>query len=211
MARKYTSQVRQRQVEETRTAIVSAAAQLLASTPPDISMPEVAERASVGVATVYRYFPNKDELFDAVYDDWMASARDLLAGVELQSLDDLLDILGELWGRQAMNEPLERAMSLRSPVGLATRRRRRNRRRQVVVDLLEGVTSQLPDAEARALNAVVLLLTSTAARAHMSEYWDFNSAQAARVSRWAVRTLVRAAVRHGVTLESGSPSVRMGR
>ena len=161
-------------------------------------MPDVAARAGVGIATVYRNFPNKEELFDAVYDEWMASARELFARVELRSLDDLLGILAELWSRQAEHESLERVMSLRTPVGLATRRRRRNRRRQVVVDLLIDETSTMAGSEARVLHALVLLLTSTAAKAHMAEYWDFTVDEAADASRWAVRTLVREARRRGV-------------
>ena len=50
----------------TRSRIVRAVADLVAEAhPASISVPAVAKRAGVGVATVYRYFPTKEALLDA--------------------------------------------------------------------------------------------------------------------------------------------------
>src|SRR5215203_1486893 len=50
----------------TRGRIVQAVADLVAEAhPASISVPAVAKRAGVGVATVYRYFPTKEALLDA--------------------------------------------------------------------------------------------------------------------------------------------------
>jgi TetR/AcrR family transcriptional repressor of mexCD-oprJ operon len=50
--------------ERVATAILSAAARLFATRGDEASMAEVAERAGVARATVYRYFPNRQQLLD---------------------------------------------------------------------------------------------------------------------------------------------------
>ncbi|WP_066583087.1 TetR/AcrR family transcriptional regulator [Cellulomonas timonensis] len=52
--------------ERNRQAIVCAAASSFAEQGSDVPMEEVARRAGVGVATLYRRFPSRDELIEAV-------------------------------------------------------------------------------------------------------------------------------------------------
>ena len=49
-----------------RARILAAASELFAQRGLDASMPELAERAGVGVGTVYRAFPDKDHVLSAV-------------------------------------------------------------------------------------------------------------------------------------------------
>lgn len=52
-----------------RNRILAAATELFATRPyPLVSMDEVAETARMGKATVYRYFPSKEDLYVAVFD-----------------------------------------------------------------------------------------------------------------------------------------------
>ena len=55
--------------------LVDAAGVLLAERGPDVSLEDVAQRAGVGIATLYRHFPNKEELVRAVIEH--AFARDV--------------------------------------------------------------------------------------------------------------------------------------
>ncbi|HEX5939737.1 MAG TPA: TetR/AcrR family transcriptional regulator [Dehalococcoidia bacterium] len=56
---------------EKREAVMAAALDLFASRTFDrTSMPGLAERASVGPGTIYRYFASKEELGNAVYLRW---------------------------------------------------------------------------------------------------------------------------------------------
>src|SRR4051812_19611536 len=103
MARRYASETRDNQKAATRSEIVSAAARLLSEPPPDVQIPEVARAASVSAATVYRYFPTKDALLDAVYERWMEGARRVLADTP-DDREALLDRLGDLWAAQAADE-----------------------------------------------------------------------------------------------------------
>ena len=60
------SRPRRADAERNRARILDAAAELFAERGLDASMPELAERAGVGVGTVYRAFPDKEHLLGAV-------------------------------------------------------------------------------------------------------------------------------------------------
>jgi AcrR family transcriptional regulator len=52
-----------------RQRVLTAAAQVFAERGLDVSLDEVAHVAGVGVGTVYRRFPNKEALIDALFED----------------------------------------------------------------------------------------------------------------------------------------------
>jgi AcrR family transcriptional regulator len=63
--------------------LVEAAAASIAELGPNVSLEEVAKRAGVGIGTLYRHFPNRQALLEAVYRDQVnancARGRELLA------------------------------------------------------------------------------------------------------------------------------------
>jgi AcrR family transcriptional regulator len=67
-----------------RAAVLAAAKKLFADQGLDAQMPEVARTAKVGVGTVYRHFPTKDELIAAlVVDRFERLAEKAREGLEL--------------------------------------------------------------------------------------------------------------------------------
>ena len=66
-----------------RARILAAARAAFAEQGPDASLEGIARSAGVGIGTLYRHFPNRQELVEAVFQDSMeqrcADARDLLA------------------------------------------------------------------------------------------------------------------------------------
>jgi AcrR family transcriptional regulator len=52
--------------------IVEVARQVFAEQGAAASLDEVAKRAGVGPGTLYRHFPTRDDLYDAVLKDWVA-------------------------------------------------------------------------------------------------------------------------------------------
>ncbi|MEA2395960.1 MAG: hypothetical protein QOJ82_3851 [Solirubrobacteraceae bacterium] len=73
---------RRADAERNRTRILQAASELFAERGLDASMPELAERAGVGVGTVYRAFPDKEHLLGAVIAErlrWFADQVDATA------------------------------------------------------------------------------------------------------------------------------------
>lgn len=66
--------------------ILDAAAALLAERGASVSMADIAEAAGVGRATVYRYFPSRDALLDALCTAGSAELSRLLGGADLDRI-----------------------------------------------------------------------------------------------------------------------------
>src|SRR3954471_23127058 len=65
--RPYRSELRTRQADDTRSAILDAAVRVSARGIAMLSIPDVAPEAGVSVPTVYRHFGTKQEMLDAMY------------------------------------------------------------------------------------------------------------------------------------------------
>jgi len=87
--------------ERNRERIVAAARDAFAERGLDVPIEEVARRAGVGIGTVYRRFPDKEALIDAVFED---ALRDLVAIVRA-ALDE-----PDAW--RGFSRYLERIMEL---------------------------------------------------------------------------------------------------
>ena len=65
-------------------ALLAEARDSFAKHGADVFLDDIAKRAGVGVATLYRHFPTREALLDAVARDWteavLAEARELVAG-----------------------------------------------------------------------------------------------------------------------------------
>lgn len=72
-----------RDAERNRQLILDAARELFAVRGLDVSMDEIARRAGVGVGTVYRRFPDKDLLIDALFED----SLETIVGIAGESLE----------------------------------------------------------------------------------------------------------------------------
>ena len=64
-----------RDAERNRQLILEAAKAVFAQRGLDASLEEVAHEAGLGVGTVYRRFPNREALVDALFDDMVASIQ----------------------------------------------------------------------------------------------------------------------------------------
>jgi AcrR family transcriptional regulator len=74
-----------RDAERNRALLVAAARDAFAADGIEVSVEEIARRAGVGVATLYRRFPTKEELIDAVLEDAFAEiCQAAVDGLELE-------------------------------------------------------------------------------------------------------------------------------
>lgn len=76
---------------ENNQKLIEAAKEVLGSGGPDASLEAVARRAGVGIATLYRHFPTREDLFHAVYRHEVEQLI-RLAG-ELRERNDALEAL----------------------------------------------------------------------------------------------------------------------
>jgi AcrR family transcriptional regulator len=79
---------RREDARRNRVAVIDAALRLLAEK-PDASMQEIADASGLGRTTVYRHFPNRDELFAALLDhaldhSWAASEEVFARGLPFE-------------------------------------------------------------------------------------------------------------------------------
>lgn len=76
---------------ENRQKLIDAAKDVLGSGGPDASLEAVARRAGVGIGTLYRHFPTREDLFQAVYRHEVEQLIRLAA--ELRERNDALEAL----------------------------------------------------------------------------------------------------------------------
>ncbi|MEI7643096.1 MAG: helix-turn-helix domain-containing protein [Chloroflexales bacterium] len=81
-----------RDVQRNMERVLQAAQELFAERGPDVKMEDVARRAGVGIGTIYRRFPSKEQLFAAVSAVACQHTRHCLA----QAADDAHDPLEKL-------------------------------------------------------------------------------------------------------------------
>ena len=179
--------IRDRHRQTTRDAIVGAAAELLVEEDAAaLSVPAVSERSGVSVRTIYRYFPSKADLVDAVglIDDPAITAG------PLPSVDgtDLHAWLKKGWSDDVQT-PMLRAQ-LRTAAGVEVRRERRRRHRDFVYAVLDRWGIEAEGEAREALADLLLLLTGGAARFEMTDVLEAPVQRATAAAAWAVEAVL---------------------
>ncbi|MFD4545815.1 TetR/AcrR family transcriptional regulator [Streptomyces sp. NPDC058251] len=123
-----------------RTKVLAAAARALTDHGLDVSLGEIARQAGVGTGTVYRHFPSKEILLEAVLvqhvDDLVAAARLWAARTAPTAafFGFLLDVVDKSYGRRYVCEAVTTDTSWPRPSLAASARRFR----QVLDELLRA-------------------------------------------------------------------------
>ena len=181
------SSLRDRQADVIREAILDAlAARLDHDNPDDIAMPQVAADAGISLRTLYRYFPTREAVFDAVGDHVVAR---LGLPRDIDGADDIAPVFLESARLGAKSPQLVRAM-LWTRLGRRARSPHRHRRVASVTAALAEVTSHLSAAEARRRKAAVVYLCSLPAWITVSEECELSAEDARRGIAWAIEALV---------------------
>jgi AcrR family transcriptional regulator len=98
-----------RDAQRNRERIRKAAWELFTERGIEVTLDDIAERAGVGVGTVYRRYPNKDALLDDLYEDRLAEvarrAEESLANPD--AWEALIGFLGYIQEGFAANRALE--------------------------------------------------------------------------------------------------------
>jgi AcrR family transcriptional regulator len=172
----------------TRRRIVAAVSALIAEEhPATISVPAVAGRAGVGVATVYRYFPTKEALLDAAAREVVTPGAARLP----RSFDELEPAMTAAWGELEHQLPLVRNQ-FASPVGRELHRRRWETKHAAMASVLRSEGLDPDGAAGRRLLGVADVLTSSTALLELHDKAGVAVEDAAAWCAWAVRVLHQA-------------------
>jgi AcrR family transcriptional regulator len=201
---------REKQRTRTRQALIAAADELFAQgRVPTVA--EVAERAEVGRATAYRYFPTQESL---LLETTFLGDQDAM-----RALPELADKMEDPAARVAeavrtgADWTLEREarlrMILRASLDPAGQTKRPARRRKYIADLLASVKDELPKESYERLSAALTLLFGIDPIVSLADNSDTDREAIPDVLAWTAESLVRAALQPPATagrIVTSSPS-----
>jgi AcrR family transcriptional regulator len=189
-ARRYTNTLREEQAAQTRARILEATVALLAEGGEgEVAMPEVAARAGVSLRTVYRNFPSRDALLDAVAN-WITEQFEAQMGAfptsasEYQATADMLHLVTDI-------EPLYRAL-FASAAGRAAHVRSNTGRTGLIQKAFAAELEGVPPAQRRRFVAVMYLLQSSNGVLFLKDYTGLEPDDMVKALKWATTVLSEA-------------------
>lgn len=185
--RSYDNSHRTALAEQTKTAILEAAKSLLIEEDgTNFSIAAVAERSGVSTATIYRHFPNRDQLMVGLESHLAQSmGRPKLP----ETLDDLLDGATAITEFYARSGPTMRRI-LSRPEFQDMASAGRKSRDELISKILEPLTEHLPEDEAKATRGVVRALYSFDTWDTVTGRLGASNEAATRALAWATRALI---------------------
>lgn len=193
-ARPYRSELRKRQVDETRSRILDATVRVMARGLASTSIPAVAREAGVSVPTVYRHFRTKRDLFSALYPHMVY--RGAMAQLPLpDSLDGFGPGLRKQFASLDAVGDVERA-AMASPAGEEARRSNMPHRVARTRELTETIVPKGSTIDRERLTRLLVVLTGAAAFRTWRDHLGCSPDEAADDVEWAVRTLIGGSTRN---------------
>ena len=188
-AGQHTQSLRAQQAEVTRDRILAAMAELItADHPTEISMDAVANAAGVAQRTVFRHFPNREALlggFAAWVDERLTARADPGRPTTPGALARAARIFFPSFDEHGALFRAVRAMRLNRELA----EHRRAARTAYVTTAVEPLVRDLDEADARRVQAIMHLLTSSDAFFSMQDNYGLDGAEAAEAVVWAVDVL----------------------
>jgi AcrR family transcriptional regulator len=188
--RPYSSPLRDSQTQRTRDLILDALTLMLSELPADqISTREIAQRAGVSLATVYRHYPDRQALLEGLADRVDVGARGMGTFGPPRSLDQLL--------ARAVNDfalPEQHVVEATAEALLNADPRRLSRAsRARTEELRQLVAESFPDADARdhvRITALLRIIYSAQTWLRMREEFGIPGTESGPIMSWALQTLV---------------------
>jgi AcrR family transcriptional regulator len=192
-ARKYRSELRARQAEETRARILDATVRVIAGGLAYVSIPAVAREAGVSVPTIYRHFATKRDLLAAVYPHGARRAG-LDKLVPPSSIDELRDGVREYFDRTDSIDDLTRA-AMAGPASEEVRRLNIPTRLAVFRRLADSIEPELAEADRDRIARLLMILTTSAALRMWRDHLGSSVDEAADDVDWVVRAAISSATK----------------
>ena len=197
--RPYRSPLREAQAETTRTLILDALAELVAEIGhADVAIKELAVRAGTSERTVYRHFPDRTALFEAlierIADEQAWSSTD--EALHLDTVADLEAAIVDSFDRFEVEEvPTRAAASMSEAMGrsagesLVRNQRHGTEIRRLVPDL--------PDDEFTRLLGILRVVMSSRTWLRLKDEFGVDGADSGPLVAWVVRLVLDDVARTG--------------
>ena len=194
--------LREEQRELTRRMVLGAVLGLVAEgTLDQVSVPAVARRSGVSVATIYRYFPSKDDLLAAAAAEPSRLALESADRPVAQPGDDEFAVfLRAMWHEFSGNLPLLRHQ-ISSEAGREMRRARVDDGRDRLAAYVETFGVDPRSVEGERLISLIMLVSGSMALVELHDRQGVGVDDAIEASLWAVQALIDATNRDGAVLD----------
>ncbi len=191
---------RPNQRARTRKDLLEAASRLLKQG-RKLTVEDVAAEAMVSRATAYRYFPNADMLILEATLDWaMPDVEELFRGASDDPVERLERVDVALTDMMAANEPAFRTMlaqSLQRSVEDSEYPVRQNRRAALIEGALAPARDRFAPGALAVLASALAVMIGTESMVAFADVLQLDAERAREVRRWAIRSLVDAALAAG--------------
>lgn len=182
--------LRERQKSLTRDAILDALAETIVDQGlHDFSVQDVADRAGVSHRTVYRHFPDRDALLDALAEKLDALFRARGLPLLPDSADEIARQVRPAFELFTDHPRLVRAVAV-GALGTDRQPRTRQVRDRVFREKVEEAAGELPEGAVRRASAVVRYLASSLAWVVLTDQLGLEDDDATEAVSWAVETLL---------------------
>jgi AcrR family transcriptional regulator len=183
------SNLRKKQTETTRQQILDLAWELLVTYPHEqFSHDAIAERGGMAVRTVYRHFPHRTDLLQALWQ----RVRDE-SGTRFPSMEgEIVPLVLETFGHFHDHEPLIRS-SLAFPASMELREQGSLEGRAAFRKSLKEILQRLPNASQRRIVAVCLGIWSAPFWQLLRDRGELNREEAQEAGAWAMEVILNAA------------------
>lgn len=176
---------RERNREEVRTRISDAVIALLADGRSEINHDVVANSTGISRRTIYRYFVDRQALLAGASDRVRELAGKRVAFPTTEA--DLLDTKSIYTGLDRIAPVATLVRS--TPHGRAMRLAQKDERQASYIAAAADAVKDLPEGD-RLLATAMLQVLHTTPWLEMRDHWDLTGEQIARVTGWAMRTLM---------------------
>lgn len=193
--RSYTSPLRHHQQEITRDRIIEAVAAIIGEGRIlSFSVKDVADRAGVSYGSVYRHFPTRESLLEALYE----SAAEIM-GQDLSftslSLDEIPAVAGKTIATFEKNATILKAFTMALAANNIQPQSRRQRDQMYQQMVAENAPHLSPEV-ARQVAAIICHLYSSLTWATLKQRFGLSAEATAEALTWALQTLIRDLTRH---------------
>lgn len=199
--RPYTSALRRHQQEITRGRILEAVAAIIGEGRIfSFSVQDVADRAGVSYASVYRHFPTRESLLEACYEVGAKIIGQNISFTSL-SLDEIPAVAAKAAAMFEENAAFIEAFTMALAAGNIQPESRRQRDHVFQKMVTESAPHLEPEV-ARQVAAIICHLHSSLTWVTLRQRFGLNAEATADALTWALQTLVRDVTKHKRVLQN---------